>query len=198
VKKSGMKWLWYAAVAALLVSSSWAGEEAKEEPKPKRKPDIHFVGTPNEVVEVMLRLADVKKDDLVYDLGCGDGRIVVAAAKKVACKAVGYDIDPVRVKESLENVEKSGVKDLVKIEEADVFTLDLSGASVVTLYLLPSLNVKLMPQLEKLKDGSRIVSHDFDMKGAKPDLMATVWCKDGTEHKVYLWTTPLKKEKVEE
>ncbi|HUT34559.1 MAG TPA: 50S ribosomal protein L11 methyltransferase [Planctomycetota bacterium] len=181
-------------LAALLAPAGWAGEEEK---KPSRRPDIHFVPTPHEVVEIMLRLADVKKDDVVYDLGCGDGRIVVAAAKKVGCKATGYDIDPVRVKESLENVKKEKVEELVTIEEKDVFTLDLSGASVITLYLLPSLNVKLVPQLEKLKPGSRIVSHAFDMKGCKPDVEATVNCKDGMNRKVYLWTTPLKKEKGE-
>lgn len=185
--------LWALALGAVLVSSAWAGEEAKEEPK--RKPDVIFVPTPPEVVEVMLRLADVKKDDLVYDLGCGDGRIVIAAAKKAGCKAAGYDIDPARVKESLENVEKNGVKDLVTIEEKDIFTLDLSKVTVVTLYLLPSLNVKLIPQLEKMKPGCRIVSHAFDMRGCKPDAVATVACKDGNERKVYLWTTPLKKEK---
>jgi len=146
---------------------------------------------------VMLRLADVKKDDVVFDLGCGDGRIVVAAAKKVGCKATGYDIDPVRVKELLENVKTNKVEDLVTIEEKDIFTLDLSKASVVTLYLLPSLNVKLVPQLEKLKPGSRIVSHAFDMKGCKPDVVATVNCEDGNARKVYLWTTPLKREKDE-
>ena len=191
------QWRWTRVLAALalgamLASSGWAGEEEK---KSSRRPDVHFVPTPHEVVEVMLRLADVKKDDLVFDLGCGDGRIVVAAAKKVGCKAAGYDIDPERVKESLENVKKEKVEDLVTIEEKDIFTLDLSKASVVTLYLLPSLNVKLIPQLEKMKPGCRIVSHAFDMRGCKPDVIATVSCKDGNERKVYLWTTPLKKEK---
>jgi precorrin-6B methylase 2 len=182
-------------VAALCVPPAWAGEEEK---KPERRPDVIFVPTPHEVVEVMLRLADVKKDDIVYDLGCGDGRIVVAAAKKVGCKAWGFDIDPQRVKESVENVKSNKVEDLVTIEEKDIFTLDLSKASVITLYLLPSLNVKLIPQLEKMKPGCRIVSHAFDMAGCKPDVTATVTCKDGNERKVYLWTIPLKKEKAGE
>ena len=191
------RWRWTGLLVALglaatLASTGWTGEEEK---KPSRKPDIHFVPTPHEVVEIMLRLADVKKDDVVMDLGCGDGRIVVAAAKKVGCKAAGFDIDPVRVKESLENVKTNKVEDLVTIEEKDIFTLDLSKASVITLYLLPSLNVKLIPQLEKMKPGCRIVSHAFDMAGVKPDVIATVSCKDGNERKVYLWTTPLKKEK---
>ncbi len=186
------------ALLALLAAPglrAWAGED---EPKaPSRRPDVHFVPTPHDVVEIMLRLADVKKDDVVYDLGCGDGRIVIAAAKKAGCKAWGFDIDPIRVKESLENVKKNNVGDLVTIEEKDIFTLDLSKASVITLYLLPSLNVKLIPQLEKMKPGCRIVSHAFDMRGVKPDVVATVACKDGNERKVYLWTTPLKKEKEE-
>lgn len=160
-----------------------------------RKPDIFFLPTPPEVVDKMLELAQVKKGDLVYDLGCGDGRIVIAAAKRYGCKAVGYDIDPNRVRQSRKNVDANNVGDLVKIEQADIFTLDLSKADVITLYLLPDLNVKLIPQLEKLKPGSRIVSHDFDMKGVTPDKVVTVKSDNGSgEHTVYLWTTPLKKE----
>ena len=107
--------------------------------------------TPQPVVDKMLELAEVKKGDVVYDLGCGDGRIVVTAAKKYGVKAVGFDINPERIKEARENVKANHVEKLVTIKQADIFTLDLREASVVTLYLLPSLNVKLMPQLEKLK-----------------------------------------------
>ena len=165
--------------------------------EPTRKPDVIFVPTPPEVVDKMLELAEVKKDDLVYDLGCGDGRIVVTAAKRYGCKAVGYDIDPQRIKESLENVEKNKVGHLVRIEQKDIFKLDLRKANVITLYLLPSLNVKLIPQLEKLKPGSRIVSHDFDMEGVKPDKVVKVTSNDNSdEHTIYFWTTPLKKENV--
>jgi predicted RNA methylase len=146
------------------------------------------------VVDKMLELADVKKTDVLYDLGCGDGRIVVTAAKKYGCKATGYDIDPERIKESLENVEKNNVGSLVEIKQEDIFGLDLSKADVITLYLLPSLNVKLIPQLEKLRSGSRIVSHDFRMKGVKPDKVVRVTSKDDNrKHSIYLWTTPLKK-----
>ncbi len=167
----------------------------KQVSKPSRKPDVVFVPTPHEVVKKMLELAQVKETDLVYDLGCGDGRIVIAAAKEYGCRGIGYDINPKRVKESRENVEKSGVGHLVKIEQEDIFTLDLSEANVITLYLLPKLNVKLIPQLEKLKPGSRIVSHDFAMRGVKPDKVVTVKLDDSwQEHTVYLWTTPLKKE----
>jgi hypothetical protein len=117
----------------------------------------------------------------------------VTAAEKYGCKAVGYDINPKRVEESLENVQKHKVGHLVRIEQEDIFTLDLSEANVITLYLLPSLNVKLIPQLDKLKPGSRIVSHDFGMRGVKPDQVVKVTSENGNEHTVYLWTTPLKK-----
>jgi hypothetical protein len=160
--------------------------------KELRAPDVIFVPTPPAVVDKMLELAQVKKSDLVYDLGCGDGRIVISAAEKFGCRGVGYDIDPQRIKESRANVAQSKAGDLVRIEQKDIFTLDLSDANVITLYLLPRLNVQLIPQLEKLRPGSRIVSHDFDMKGVKPDQVVTL---EG--HQIYLWTTPLKKETAE-
>jgi precorrin-6B methylase 2 len=171
-----------------------ATRETRADDQPARRPDVVYVPTPQEVVDKMLELAEVKKGDVVYDLGCGDGRIVVTAAKKYGAKAVGYDIDPERVKESLANVKKEDVGELVTIKQADIFTLDLSDANVITLYLLPTLNVKLIPQLEKLKSGSRIVSHAFDMKGVKPKKVERVKCNDGQERTVYLWVTPLEKE----
>ena len=157
-----------------------------------RPPDVPYIVTPQAVVDKMLEMAAVTKDDLLYDLGCGDGRIVIAAAKKYGCKAVGYDIDPQCVKESLENVEKNQVGDLVRIEQKDVFTLDLREASVITLYLLPDLNVRLIPQLEKLKPGSRIVSHAFDIEGVEPEKIVDVISDEG-KSTIYFWTTPLKK-----
>lgn len=169
--------------------------EIKVEGKIHRALDVIFIATPQDVVDKMLELVEVKKDDLLYDLGCGDGRIVVTAAKRYGCRAVGYDLDPERIKESMENVEKNEVGHLVEIEQKDIFTLDLSKADVITLYLLPSLNVRLIPQLEKLKPGSRIVSHSFDMEGVKPDKVVKLTSSyDQAEHKIYLWTTPLKKE----
>jgi len=169
-------------------------EEVNKEVEKSRAPDVMFVPTPKDVVDKMLELANVTKDDLVYDLGCGDGRIIVTAAKRYGCKAVGYDIDPERVKESLENVQKNDVGHLVRIEQKDIFTLDLSEANVITLYLLPSLNVKLIPQLEKLKPGSRIVSHDFRMRGIQPEKVVKLTSDyDQMEHKIFLWTSPLKK-----
>ncbi|MGC9330122.1 MAG: family 16 glycoside hydrolase, partial [Candidatus Hinthialibacter sp.] len=183
------------------------GEE--EKPPTIKEPDVIYVPTPMHVVREMLKLAKVTKDDVVYDLGCGDGRIVVTAAKEYGCRGFGFDIDPERIIESRQNVRENNVEHLVTILQKDIFTLDLSRANVVTLYLLPRLNVKLMPQLEKMKPGSRIVSHDFDMKGAIPDQVISLPLSekknpDGEEyeeyddfgdHTIYLWTIPLKKEK---
>jgi len=190
--------LFAAALAALALTASLGTAEEKD--KKKKKPDIYFVPTPQKAVDKMLEVAKVTKDDVVYDLGCGDGRIVCTAAEKYKCKAVGYDIDPERIKDSEKRRAKleKDIQKLVSFKEADVFELDLSGASVVTLYLLPELNVKLIPQLKKLKDGSRIVSHDFDMEGVTPDKGFPITVKAKTDDgddktsSVYLWTTPLK------
>jgi SAM-dependent methyltransferase len=163
-----------------------------------RVPDIEYVPTPQNVVDKLLEVAKIGKDDVLYDLGCGDGRIVINAAKKFGIHAIGFDIDPKRVAESRANVKSNKVEHLVTIEHKDIFDVDLSKASVVTLYLLPELNVRLIPQLEKLKPGSRIVSHDFDMEGVEPEKTWTVIARDhrepkNREHYVYLWKTPLKK-----
>jgi precorrin-6B methylase 2 len=180
-------------IAALPLARPLPAAEAAA--KEEKTPDVVYVPTPHDVVAKMLELAAVKKADVLYDLGCGDGRIVVAAAKTLHCRAVGYEIDDERVAEARKNVKKAKVEKLAKIEQKDIFTIDLNPASVVTLYLLPTLNVKLIPQLEKLKPGSRIVSHDFDMKGVLPDKVLHMTSKeDNVEHTLYLFTTPLKKE----
>ena len=164
-------------------------------PKQGRGPRPIFVPSPEDVVDKMLELAQVKQDDVVVDLGCGDGRILVAAARLSCCKAIGYDIDPDCVRQARENVRQGGVEGLVRIEQADIFDVDLSQASVVTLYLLPTINAKLVPQLEKLKPGSRIVSHAFNMPGYKPDKVIRMTSKeDDLERPIYLWTIPLQKE----
>lgn len=134
-----------------------------------RDPDVIFVPTPQAAVDRMLELAELKPGDILYDLGCGDGRIVVTAAKRYGVKAIGVDIDPARVVDSRRNVRTNGVGHLVKILKADIFSLDFSDAAVVTLYLLPELNVRLMPKLAQLKPGTRIISFEFDMVGAKPE-----------------------------
>ena len=136
----------------------------------KRQPDVEFVPTPQEVVLEMLKMAKVNKNDVVYDLGCGDGRIVITAAKVFGARGVGVDIDPIRIRESRENARKAGVTDRVKFIEGDLFKTNLSGATVVTLYLTPELNIQVQPKLfRELKPGTRIVSHDFDMGDWKPD-----------------------------
>jgi len=148
-----------------------------------RSPDVIYVPTPQEVVDAMLKVAKVTKNDMVYDLGCGDGRIVVTAAK-LGARGIGIDIDPQRIKEANENVAKNMVGDRVKILNQDLFTTDISSATVVTLYLLPSLNLKLRPTLWKtLKPGTRIVSHAFDMGDWKPEQTLNV---EGRT--VYYWT----------
>ena len=149
-----------------------------------RRPDIYWVPTPPVVVDAMLKLADVKPTDVVYDLGCGDGIIVTTAAQKYGARAVGIDIDPQRVKEATERARKMGVSDKVEIRQGDLFESDIKDATVVTLYLLRSLNMKLMPKLKAdLKPGTRIVSQTFDMGETwPPDKTVEV---DGRP--VYLW-----------
>jgi len=149
---------------------------------------VPYVPTPQEVVERMLDLAGVKKGDVVYDLGSGDGRIVVTAAKKYGVRAIGFEIDPERIKESHENIKKAGVEKLVEIRQQDIRTVDLSAASVLTMYLLPEVNLMIRPNIWKqMKPGSRIVSHDFDMGDWKP--LKTEHIKDGSswDHTLYLW-----------
>jgi predicted RNA methylase len=187
-----------ALVMAILVLPALVAADDKSD---KDKNRVVYWPTPQEVVDEMLKMAKVTKDDVLYDLGCGDCRIPVTAAKKFGCKAFGYDIDPERIKDSEENIKKNKVGDLVTVKKQDIFDdkFDISKASVVTLYLLPNLNVELIPKLEKLKDGSRIVSHDFDMRGVKPKEVKTMTAKNHMgvegEHKIYLWVTPLQKEK---
>lgn len=184
-----------ALVLALVMSGQATPEETKTQDESARTPDCVYVGTPYDVIDKMLEMASIHKGDLVYDLGCGDGRIVVAAAKRYGCRGVGYDVNPERIKESLENVRKSRVGRLVKIEQEDIFTLDLRPANVILLYLLPDMNRKLVPQLEKLRPGSRIVTHDYDIEGVEPESRVTMTSlEDGVEHYVYLFTAPLKTE----
>jgi SAM-dependent methyltransferase len=158
-------------------------------PGPSRTPDVIYVPTPERVVDTMLKAAKVGPNDVVYDLGCGDGRIVVAAVRDFGAKrGVGVDIDPERIREARANVTAAKVGDRVKIVEGDLFTMDFHDATVVTLYLLPSLNLKLRPKLlAELKPGTRIVSHAFDMGDWAPEQTLEVEGKT-----VYLWTVPAK------
>jgi protein-L-isoaspartate O-methyltransferase len=162
---------------------------AQQAQAPLRSPDVIFVPTPPEVVDAMLKLANVTSKDVVYDLGCGNGIIVATAAQKFGAHAVGIDIDPQRVKESNERIQQAGVTDKVKILNADLFTSEIGDATVVTLYLLPSLNQKLIPKLNKeLKPGTRVVSQSFDMGEQNPPEKTV----DVDGRSVYLWRTPLK------
>lgn len=158
-------------------------------PRPARAPDVPFVPTTDTVVEAMLRMAGVTANDTVYDLGCGDGRIVITAAKTFGAHGVGIDINPVRIEEAKANASKAGVESLVQFREGDLFEAEISPASVVTLYLLPTVNLRLRPKLlSDLKPGTRVVSHAFSMGDWQPEKEETV---GGTT--IYLWRIPDKK-----
>ena len=173
--------------AALVAGSSLAFAQAQPR-KAAQQPDVIYVPTPHEVVDDMLRLANVRKGDILYDLGSGDGRNAIAAAKKYGINAVGIDIDPERIKEATENAKKAGVTNLVEFRQEDLFKADFREATVITLYLLPDLNVKLRPRLwDEMKPGTRIVSHQFDMGTWKPEKKL-----ESNGRTVYFWTVPAK------
>lgn len=170
--------------------------EAQPSPAPTqspalRKPDVVYVPTPSEVVERMLSIANVNQTDVLYDLGSGDGRIPITAVQKRGVRrAVGIDINPERIKEANANAQKAGVSDRVRFLNQDLFQSNFSDATVVALYLLPELNVKLRPQLfRQLKPGTRIVSHDFDMGDWKPERTEQLEV-NGRTHRIYFWTIP--------
>src|SRR5215218_9908569 len=163
------------------------GQAASQSPAPTRTPDVIFVPTPQEVVDAMLKVANVGPGDVIYDLGSGDGRIPITAARTVGARGVGIDIDPQRIREANENARTAGVADKVKFLNQDLFTTDISEATVVTLYLLPSLNLKLLPKLNReLKPGTRVVSHAFDMGDARPQQTLNI-----SGRTVYYWTIPI-------
>ncbi len=174
---------WAAACAVVLACAGALAQDAQ----PELKKDVPYVPTPQEVVDEMLRMANVGKDDVVYDLGCGDGRLVITAVKKFGAKrGVGVDIDPQRIKESNENAQAAGVADRVKFVVQDLFKTDIKEASVVTLYLLPDVNLRLRPVLWRdLKPGTRVVSHAFDMGDWQPEKTTSV---EGRT--IYFWTIP--------
>ena len=176
------------AISGALLGALVVPASAQQRPQQPRTPDVIFVPTPQEVVDAMLKVAKVTRNDVIYDLGSGDGRIPITAAKMFGARGVGIDIDPVRIEEANANAKAAGVTDKVRFLNQDLFTTDISEATVVTLYLLPSLNLKLMPKLMKeLKPGTRIVSHAFDMGDWKPEQTLTV---DGRS--IYYWTIPKK------
>ena len=176
-------------VVALSAAAQTAAQQAPAAAPQKelRAPDVVFVPTPQDVVEAMLKVAKVGKGDVLYDLGSGDGRIPITAAQKYRIAlGIGIDINPERIKEANENLSKARVGNRVRFVNADLFETDLSDATVITLYLLPTLNLKLLPKLLKeVKPGTRIVSHAFDMGSWKPQQTLKV----GTRS-VYFWTIP--------
>jgi trans-aconitate methyltransferase len=183
-----------AALFALLVVGLAAVVGAQSPPTAKPaevKPlDVPYVPTKEPIVDRMLQMANVKPGDVLYDLGCGDGRIVIAAAKRFGIRGVGIDIDPQRIAEAQENARKAGVADRVKFIEGDLFDADIKEATVMTLYLLPDVNLRLRPKLlSDLRPGTRIVSHNYDMGDWKPEQTVKLTV-DGTEHVVYSWTVP--------
>jgi len=189
-------WIACSRLAAAVLSISIATAQSSQ---PERKPDVPYVPTTDEAVQTMLKLAGVKKADIVYDLGCGDGRIVIAAAVTYGARGVGIDIDPDRIREANENAKKAHVENLVRFEEKDLFEADFHEATVVTLFLLPNINLRLRPKLIKeLKPGTRIVSNTFDMGDWKPDKEETLGEIDVDAYlsrKFYLWHVPQINEK---
>ena len=156
----------------------------------QQRPEVPYVPTDDRVVAEMLAVANVGKDDVLYDLGSGDGRIVITAAKKFGTRGVGVDIDPERVKEANENAAKAGVTDRVRFVQQDLFQTDFREATVVTLYLLPSVNMRLRPKLlSDLKPGTRVVSHNYDMGDWTPLKTIVVTLPEDT-HTVYYWIVP--------
>jgi len=159
-----------------------------------RTPDCVFVGTPNDVVERMVAMAKITKEDLVCDPGCGDARMLVAAAKLHGCRGVGYEIDPDRIAEAQQLIKKRRVESLVRIEVKDIFTVDYRNNTVILMYLLPDMITRLLPQFEQLRPGSRIVAHDYEISGIEPDEVVDFKSnEDNVSHALYLYTTPLKK-----
>ena len=180
--------------AGLLMGAGPKSDWRNKDLKAMRTPDVVYVGTAYDLVSKMLQMARLKKGDLYYDLGCGDGRMLILAARKYGCRGIGYEIDPERVRISRENVAKNKVEGLVKIIQADIFTLDLSKADVISLYLLPEINRKLLPQLEKLKPGSRVVCHNYDLEGILADeTIRVISNEDNASHTLTSYTTPLKR-----
>lgn len=166
----------------IVLSSMLASAQEKE----LREPDVSYEPSPQHVVELMLKLANVHKGDIVYDLGCGDGRIVITAVKLFGATGVGIDIDPVRIEESRLNASKAGVMDRVTFRNEDLFVADIKEATVVTLFLSRSVNLKLRPKLlRELKPGTRVVSYYWDMDDWKPEMQI-----DSDGDPIYIWTIP--------
>jgi Methyltransferase domain len=176
-------------LALILAAAVAANAQSSTTPK---EPDVPYVPTHEKVVAEMLKVAKVKKSDVLYDLGSGDGRIVITAAKQFGTRGTGIELLPTLVAEARENAQKAGVTNLAKFVEGDIFDANISDATVVTLYLLPAVNLKLRPKLLELKPGTRIVSHNYDMGDWKPEKTIKINLPDG-EHTVFYWVVPPRK-----
>jgi ribosomal protein L11 methylase PrmA len=177
---------WLTVPLVLTLVAAVVAATGADGPVVTRPPDVHFVPTPQAVVDEMLRMAGVTASDVVYDLGSGDGRIPITAALRYGARGVGYDIDPEMVREARDNARRSGVADRVRFVHADLFQSEFGEATVVTLYLLPSLNLRLRPKLlSDLRPGTRIVSHAFDMGDWNPEQTIEV-----AGRTIYYWTIP--------
>lgn len=204
-RRSGLAWL--VGGVAVAGAAVWGGVyayttwlERSFDPEMKRTPlNAPFITSPQDVVDQMLELAELDENDVIYDLGCGDGRIVITAAKRYGCRGIGYEYDPKIAEMAREHARAEKVDHLVTIEQRDIFTLDkteLNQATVITLYLLPWMNEKLLPRLAELDEGKTIVSHDWDLPGIKPDRQVEIDSQDDENpavHRIFVWRTPLKK-----
>lgn len=185
----------YRAILYFIVAASCTGgvgyaQQPASAPPALRAPDVRYEPTEMDVVQAMLRLANVKAGDVVYDLGCGDGRIVITAVRELGARGVCVDIDPQRIAESRENAREAGVTDRIRFRNEDLFTTEIGEATVIMLFLFPDLNLKVRPKLlRELKPGTRIVSHWHDMGDWKPQETVRVR-SSGRERSIYLWTVP--------
>lgn len=152
--------------------------------------DVPYVPTPEIVVDEMLQLAEIDSEDILFDLGSGDGRIPITAAQRFGTKGVGVDLNPERVREAKENALKAEVSHKVEFIEGDLFDIDFSEATVLCLYLFPEVNMRLRPTILKMKPGTRVVSHNYDMGDWKPEQTKKIKAPNGTEHTLYLWRVP--------
>lgn len=179
------------------VDDAWSSTQTRREREdaeanPPTLVFVEFIRTPQDVTDHMLKMARITQDDVVCDLGCGDGRILVTAAKRYGCRAIGYDLDPLRVLEARENARREGVSHLVTVEQRDVLTVDLEGVTVVTIYMGTEINARLVPQLSRLPAGARIVSHNFGLGTLRPnEAVEMVSRGDHRTHRLYLWHCPL-------
>lgn len=175
------------SIGLVMIAASACASAHDQATAPSRKLDVWYVATPHEIVDRMLDIAKVRAGDVVYDLGCGDGRMVIAAAKKFGTRGIGIDLDPARIREARANAQRAGVEKLVTFQIGDLFQTDLSEATVVMLYLLPEVNRRLKPKLfAELQPGARVVSHDFDMGRDWP---ADKYVELGGDD-IYLWIMP--------